>query len=197
MKEVEKMAVLFPDETKGVIECLLFVANEPVSLQTICEITEIEKEDALELLKELQEEYRQRRRGLQIVEIAKGYQLCTRPEFASYIERYYKPQTSSGLSRAALETLAIVAYKQPITRGVIELIRGVKVDRAIATLMEKELIKEVGRKDGPGRPVLIGTTQDFLRYFGLKDLKDLPDPEEFIVQNTLEDEDLEQITSEQ
>ena len=95
MKEVEKMAVLFPEETKGVIECLLFVGNEPVSLQTICEITEIEKEDALELLKELQEEYRQRRRGLQIVEIARGYQLCTKPEFASYIERYYKPQSSN------------------------------------------------------------------------------------------------------
>ncbi|MDA8235521.1 MAG: SMC-Scp complex subunit ScpB [Clostridia bacterium] len=190
------MAVLFPEETKGVIECVLFIANEPVSLQTICDIAEIEKEDALELLRELQEEYRQRRRGLQIIEIAKGFQLCTKPEFASYIERYYKPQTSAGLSKAALETLAIVAYKQPITRGEIELIRGVKVDKAIATLLEKDLIKEAGRKDGPGRPVLFGTTQDFLRYFGLKDLKDLPDPEEFIVQNTLEDEELRQMTSE-
>jgi len=190
------MAVLFAEETKGVIECLLFVANEPVSLKTICEIAEIDKEDAQELIAELQEEYSQRRRGLQIVEIAKGYQICTRPEFASYIERLYKPQTSSGLSKAALETLAIIAYKQPITRGEIELIRGVKVDSSITTLLEKELIKEVGRKEGPGRPVLFGTTQDFLRYFGLKDLKDLPNPEEFIVQNTIEDEELSQLTSE-
>jgi len=191
------MAVLFPEETKGIIECLLFVATEPVSLKTICEIAEIDKEDALELMGELQEEYRRRRRGLQILEIAKGYQLCTRPEFASYIERLYKPQSSSGLSKAALETLAIIAYKQPITRGEIEMIRGVKVDSSIATLVEKELIKEVGRKDGPGRPVLFGTTPDFLRYFGLKDLKDLPDPEEFIIQNTIEDENLEQMTSEE
>lgn len=180
---------MFPEETKAIIECLLFVASEPVSLKTICEISGIEKEDAIQIIEELKGEYEGRNRGIRIQEIAKGYQMCTKPQFAEYIERLYKPQSSYGLSRAALETLAIVAYKQPITRGEVETIRGVKVDSSIGNLVEKNLIKEVGRKEGPGRPILFGTTDNFLKYFGLNDISGLPDPEDFIDLNINDSEE--------
>lgn len=180
--------VLFPEETKAAIECLLFVTKEPLPLKVICEICELDKLDAETLLQELVDEYQERKRGLQIIEIAGGYQLCTKQDFAHFIERLYRPQSSYGLSKAALETLAIIAYKQPITRGEIEMIRGVKVDRAITTLTEKNLIKVMGRKEGPGRPVLFGTTEDFLKHFGLNHVKDLPNPEEFFVESIGEDE---------
>lgn len=168
----------------------MFVANEPVPLKKLCEITEISPEDCQDLLAELREDYRRENRGLQIIEVAGGFMMATRPEFASYIERLYRPQGSSGLSRAALETLAIVAYKQPVTRGDLELIRGVKVDRAIHTLLEKDLVQEVGRREGAGRPVLFGTTDRFLRHFGLNSVSDLPSLEDFI--SRLEEEDAEQ-----
>ena len=180
------MTVLFPKETKGAIECLLFVSREPVSQITLARILDLNPEDILSLVEELQQEYRDR--GVQILEIANGYQMCTRPDFAPYIEQLYKPQTSYGLSRAALETLAIIAYKQPITRAEVEAIRGVKIDSSLGTLVEKNLVREVGRKDGPGRPMLFGTTPAFLKYFGLRDLAELPDPEEFVALNVRHDQ---------
>ncbi|HEX3033210.1 MAG TPA: SMC-Scp complex subunit ScpB [Bacillota bacterium] len=175
------MTVLFHDETKAVLECLLFVASEPLTLKRMAQVAEIDVKDAQELINELQQDYRQGKRGLQIIEIANGYQLTSRPELAPYIERLYRPQSAHGLSRAALETLAIVAYKQPVTRGDMELIRGVKVDSSINTLVEKGLVKEVGRKEGAGRPVLFGTTDKFLQHFGLRTPADLPSLEEFMV----------------
>ncbi|MFZ5640881.1 MAG: SMC-Scp complex subunit ScpB [Bacillota bacterium] len=180
------MSVLFPKETKAAIECLLFVSKEPVSKKTLAQILELNPEDILALVKELQQEYRDR--GVQILEIANGYQMCTRPDFAPYIEQLYKPQASYGLSRAALETLAIIAYKQPITRAEVEAIRGVKIDSSLGTLVEKNLVREVGRKDGPGRPMLFGTTPAFLKYFGLMDLDELPDPDEFVTLNAQPDQ---------
>lgn len=172
------MGMLFPSETKSILECLLFVTKEPLSLKTLGQIVELPEGDIKAMLDELIYEY-SKGRGITIQVVANGYQLCTRPEFAPYIEKLYKPQNSYGLSRAALETLAIIAYKQPITRAEMEAIRGVKVDSSIGTLVEKNLVKEVGRKEGPGRPVLFGTTPSFLRYFGLEDLSELPDPIEF------------------
>ena len=187
---------MFPEETKGIIECLLFVAKEPLSLKELSKIIEQPADEIKVLIEELRDEYETRRRGIVIKEIASGFQLCTRPQFAPYIEKMYKPQGNYGLSKAALETLAIIAYKQPITRGEVEFIRGVKVDRAIASLMEKNLIKEVGRKEGPGRPVLFGTTNDFLRHFGLKDISELPNPEEFLSANINENQmDIEESQS--
>ena len=180
------MTVLFPRETKAAIECLLFVSKEPVSVKNMVQILELNEEDVLFLIEELQCEYQDR--GIQIQEIANGYQMCTRPEFAPYIEQLYKPQTSYGLSRAALETLAIIAYKQPITRAEVEAIRGVKIDSSLGTLVDKNLVREVGRKDGPGRPILFGTTPSFLKYFGLMDLDGLPDPEEFLALNSTEEQ---------
>jgi segregation and condensation protein B len=163
------------------VECVLFVANEPLSVERIAQVIDLGLEDTKELLDMLTRDYNEQKRGMQVVELAGGYQISTRPELAVYIERLYKPQFQ-GLSHAALETLAIIAYKQPVTRGEIELIRGVQSDRAVSTLLEKQLVKEIGRKDGPGRPILFGTTEQFLRHFGLKDLEELPPPEEFVVE---------------
>ncbi len=183
------MGLMFPQETKSVIECLLFVSKEPLTLKQMAQILELPEGDIRVLVEELVAEYNGLYRGVHIQLVANGYQMYTRPEFAPYIEKLYKPQNTYGLSRAALETLAIVAYKQPITRAEIEAIRGVKVDSSIGTLVEKNLVKEVGRKEGPGRPILFGTTTAFLRYFGLSDLSELPDPEEFAARHgALEDE---------
>ena len=186
------MGLMFPKETKSVIECLLFVTKEPLSLKILAQILEMPEGDVSVMVEELIAEYNNTPHGINIQIVANGYQFSTRPEFAPYIEKLYKPQNSYGLSKAALETLAIIAYKQPITRAAVEVIRGVKVDSSIGTLTEKNLVREVGRKDGPGRPMLFGTTPAFLRYFGLKDLSELPDPEEFAARHQrLEQLDLE------
>lgn len=173
------MGLMFPGETKAIIESLLFVTKEPLTLKTLSHILELPEREIREMLDELIAEYNTDKHGINIQLVANGYQLYTRPEFAPYIEKLYKPQNTYGLSRAALETLAIVAYKQPVTRAQIEVIRGVKVDSSLGTLTEKNLVREVGRKDGPGRPMLFGTTEKFLRYFGLKDLSELPNPNQF------------------
>lgn len=177
------MGMMFPNETKSVIECLLFVSKEPLTIKVLSKVMELPERDIRKLVDELIGEYNNCRHGINIQIVANGYQMSTRPEFAPYIERLYKPQNTYALSKAALETLAIIAYRQPVTRAGIEAIRGVKVDSSIGTLVEKNLVREVGRKEGPGRPVLFGTTPAFLRYFGLKDLSELPDMEEFTSRN--------------
>ena len=165
---------------KGVIEALLFVNEKPVTLEQMkkvlgtVNIAEIKK--TIQLLKE---EYEQRNSGVTIVEIAGGYQMLSNPQYASYIRNFYTTKHKEKLSKPALESIAIVAYKQPVTRSDIELIRGVNSDGVITHLLEKELIKVVGRKDIPGRPYLYGTTRQFLEYFGLKSLENLPKLEEF------------------
>lgn len=172
---------MFREHAKSVIEVLLFVAPEPLPLAEICRIAELEQLDAQALLQELQQQY-QRQGGLQIIEVAGGWQLTTKPSFAPYVERLYKKTTSQTLSRAALETLAIIAYRQPVTKAELELIRGVKCDSSINTLVERGLVAEQGRRESPGRPVLYGTTDEFLRCFGLKDLAELPDLNDFMVE---------------
>lgn len=191
------MGLMFPKETKSIIESLLFVSKEPLTLKTLSNIIELPESEIKNLIDELVEEYNYREHGINISIVANGFQMHTRPEFAPYIEKLYKPQNSYGLSRAALETLAIIAYKQPITRAEIEAIRGVKAESSIGTLVEKNLVKEVGRKEGPGRPVLFGTTDSFLKYFGLKDISELPDPDKFAVQHGISDQiELEDTSSE-
>lgn len=157
------------------IESLLFVATEPVPIKTLVEVLREEEEHLLCACRILDE--RLQSSGLQLVQVAGGYQLCTRPEFAEIVARYLQPQPTK-LSRAALETVAIVAYRQPITLPEIEAIRGVQSDGVLRTLLQRGLIQEVGRKQAPGRPVLYGTTPQFLHYFGLNSLEDLPDLEE-------------------
>jgi segregation and condensation protein B len=177
-------------ERKAVIEGLLFVSgSEGMEAKQVAQILEIPVEDALDLLYDLQTEFNREKRGLQIAEVAGAFQLTTRQEHVPYYERYaYEPQTTA-LSQAALETLAIVAYKQPITRSGIEEVRGVKSERAINTLISKQLIKGVGRAEGPGRPILFGTTKEFLEYFGLGALQELPPPPAFVPGEALDEEE--------
>jgi segregation and condensation protein B len=174
MEVVSLVGLLFSKEIRNNIECLLFVACEPLTVEKIMEITGATRETVLVLLHELEKEYQDR--GFQLMEVAGGWQFVTNHESAEVIEKYYRPKVHS-LSKAALETLAIIAYKQPVTRIDIETIRGVKADGVVSTLLEKKLIQDVGRKNIPGRPVLYGTTMEFLRFFGLKSLKELPDPD--------------------
>lgn len=160
---------------KSVLEGLLFISGEEgLDLKQLASVLELKEEDVLALIEELKEEYTTHNRGLQIVEMAGAYLLTTRPEHAPYFEKLATSPQQATLSQAALETLAIIAYKQPITRAEIEEIRGVKSEKAINTLLNRSLIKETGRKDGVGRPILYGTTEQFLDYFGLNSLDDLP-----------------------
>ncbi|MCX7569075.1 SMC-Scp complex subunit ScpB [Tumebacillus sp. DT12] len=178
------------NQIKAVIEGLLFVAgSEGITAKQVAAIFELDAEDALDLLYDLQSDYENEGRGLVVAEVAGAFQLTTRVEHAPYFERLAQQPQQAGLSQAALETLAIVAYKQPITRVLIEEVRGVKSDRAITTLVSKQLIHEVGRAEGPGRPILYGTTKDFLEYFGLRALDELPPPPAFIAPDDLEEEE--------
>jgi segregation and condensation protein B len=154
------------------LEALLFVADAPVALDDLCQAAMASREDVTASLDELGA--RMNETGpLQLVKIAGGYQVCTKPELAEAITRFLKPQRQR-LTRSALEVLAIIAYKQPITSGEIEKIRGVQSDYALRSLVEKELIMEVDRMATPGRPILYGTTDQFLHIFNLNDLDELP-----------------------
>ncbi|MBE0427039.1 MAG: SMC-Scp complex subunit ScpB [Nitrospirae bacterium] len=161
-------------EKKSLIEAILFLSGEPVTVSILKDIIELPEVDIISLLEELIAEYKERNTGIMIVEVAHGYQMVTNPAYSEWIKKYSNKHISSRLSLPALETLAIIAYKQPIIRAEIEQIRGVNSDSAIRTLYEKRLIKIMGRKESPGRPFLYGTTREFLQYFGLKDLSELP-----------------------
>lgn len=177
------------EELKSIIEGLLFVSgDEGLELKQLSEILEIDKPAIRQLLEEMKADFRRSKRGIQIIEIAGTFQLTTLPEHSKYFERLASSPTSSTLSQAALETLAIIAYRQPITRAELEEVRGVKSERPLNTLMNKMLIKEVGRLEGPGRPILYGTTKEFLDYFGLNSLDQLPPLEEQINMDELEEE---------
>lgn len=158
---------------KMILEALLLASPEPLTIKRIAEVIGLDEKDAALLMADLQKDYEAPGRGLAIRELAGGYVLTTRPEAAEYVERLLQPR-SRGLSHAALETLAIIAYRQPITKAEIEAVRGVKVDRALETLLERRLVADIGRKEAPGRPILYGTTPEFLKYFGLKALSELP-----------------------
>lgn len=165
---------------KGVIESLLFVSEKPVALEEMRKVLEaVSASEIKEIVKVLQKDYEDRQSGINVVEIAGGFQMLTNPSYAGYVKDFYKTKHKEKLSKPALETLAIMAYKQPVTRLDVELVRGVNSDGVVAHLLEKELIKVVGRKDVPGKPFLYGTTKQFLEYFGLKSLEDLPKLEEF------------------
>jgi len=165
-------------ELEKALEALLFVGAKPLSLKELTEILGLEPKRIRASLEKIRDDYLLRDQGIKIAEVAGGYQMVTVPEVAPYIEKMKKNPQTATLSAASLETLAIIAYKQPLTRAEIENIRGVKVEKSLNTLLEKGLIKEVGRKDTIGKPILYGTTAFFLQYFGLKDLQDLPPLEE-------------------
>jgi segregation and condensation protein B len=167
-------------QMKSVIEGLLFAAgDEGLDVRQIADVLEENESLVYDLLQDLKNDFRREGRGIQIVEIAGTYQMTTLPEHAPFFERLAYSPSHATLSQAALETLAIIAYKQPITRVEIEEVRGVKSERPIQTLMAKQLIQEVARAEVVGRPILYGTTKQFLDYFGLKSLNDLPAPPDF------------------
>ena len=165
----------------SIIESLLFVSGEPLKLKEIADILECSVDFTEELMNKLLQIYENdSSRGIKLVVINDGYQLVTKPENSTYVQKLLKINTRQSLSQAALETLAIIAYKQPITRIGIDEIRGVKSDRAVLTLLEKNLIKEVGRLDVIGRPILYSTTDEFIKYFELEKLSNLPSLEELV-----------------
>ncbi|WP_102345719.1 SMC-Scp complex subunit ScpB [Bacillus sp. Marseille-P3661] len=177
------------DQMKAVAEGLLFVVgDEGIEISQLADVLQISELVAVELLEELKRTYSNSDRGIDIVEVAGVYQLTTKREHAPYFQRLVESPTTSTLSQAALETLAIIAYKQPITRAEIEEIRGVKTDRPLATLLSKSLIREVGRAEGTGRAILYGTTKSFLEYFGLKALQELPPLPEKIDETEVQEE---------
>lgn len=163
---------------KSILEGLLFVAGEEgLSAKAIAEVVELNAEVVRDVLRDLQSDFVQGERGIRIAEVAGGFRLTTAPDHAPYFEKLAYSPARTSLSQAALETLSIIAYRQPITRIEIEEIRGVKADRALHTLLTKDLIEEVGRAEALGRPILYGTTKTFLDYFGLPSIDQLPDPE--------------------
>ena len=187
-------------EIKPVLESLLFISDSPLRLETLVEILpESNKEGILEGIRQIQTEYKDCSKGIELVEVAGGYQFRTKSSWAGWVSRLKKVKAVK-LSQAALETLAIVAYRQPIIRPAIEEIRGVDSGSVLHTLLEKGLIKMMGRKDLPGRPIVYGTTKTFLELFSLNTLSDLPSlkeiqpppsPEETVPVEMVNDENLQ------
>ena len=175
------------DELKSIVENVLLAADQPVQIGELEKIffDETDKKNLQSILEELKEEYQSR--NLQILEVADGYQLCTRHEFNDWIRKFLKLDRSSRLSQPSLDTLSIIAYKQPLTRQEVDEIRGVDSSGVIKTLLEKKVIGPAGRKKVPGRPIMYRTTQKFLEYFGLRGLSDLPTLED--LKEELEGED--------
>lgn len=163
------------EKEKAIIEAVLFTMGESVEISRLAEVIDSDVKTTKKYLAELQQEYLKREGGIQLLLLDDAVQLCTRKELYEYIIRIAKAPRKISLSEAALETLAIIAYKQPITRVEIEKIRGVSSNHSIDRLLEYDFIKELGRLDAPGRPILFGTTEQFLRSFGLENLSQMPE----------------------
>ena len=174
---IEETDLMSDEKLKSILEAILFAASEPISLDEFqSALPEIGKRTLRKGLAELSDDYEEMGRSFHLVEIANGYQICSRPEYSEWIEKFYTRQVRVTLSPSALETLAIVAYKQPITRADVATIRGVNSDSVLNSLLEKGLVRITGRKDG--RSLLFSTTDDFLQQFGLKDASELPSLDE-------------------
>lgn len=161
-------------ELLGAVEAILFAMGESVSLSKIASAIGKDETEAKRLLEELKKQYQKKERGIQLIELEDSYQLCTKPELYDYLIQVAKQPKKHELTDVLLETLAIVAYKQPVTKIEIEKIRGVKSDHAVNKLVEYDLVCEVGRLDAPGKPLLFGTTEEFLRRFGVQSVEELP-----------------------
>lgn len=172
--------LLETDDLKKIIETLLFITDRPVKPSRIADVVEAaDARRVREIIRQLQEEYAAQGRAVQIVELGGGFQMSTKPEYGRWVRRLYNEKMTTKLSNAALETLAIVAYKQPITRAEMEAIRGVDVAGPLERLLERALVRVVGKKDTVGRPMVYGTTDEFLRMFGLNKISELPDLQVF------------------
>ncbi|MFO0774025.1 MAG: SMC-Scp complex subunit ScpB [Nitrospiraceae bacterium] len=167
-------------EITPILEALLYVCPEPLTVERcVSVIGSVTKAQVREALAIMAHELDRRSSGLQIVQVAGGYRLVTRPQYAGWLRRLDKQKSAAKLSRSAIEALAIIAYRQPVVRGELEKIRGVETSGVIRTLLERKLVRMVGRKDEPGRPIMYGTTKQFLEHFGLRDLSELPPLREF------------------
>ncbi len=162
-------------QAKRILEGLIFVSSQPIALKRLQEVVQESDHQTLRrLIEQLNGEYQQTGRAFRIQDVAGGYQLVTLPDIAPWVKRLLQMPRESTLSKPALEALAIIAYRQPITKAEIEIIRGVDATATLETLMERQFVRIVGRRDSPGRPLLYGTTEEFLRHFGLKGLEALP-----------------------
>jgi segregation and condensation protein B len=177
--EIEGRREISAVELKAIAEAMIFVADEPLSAKTIADVIDVERDTVDKAIADLVKDYDGRNGGLQLREIAAGWQIATRPEHHEQIRAYLKSRPSAKLSLASLETLAVIAYKQPVTVPEILEIRGVQSPSAIKTLLDKRLIVAKGRKETVGRPMMYGTSKEFLIQFGLKDLTELPSIEDF------------------
>jgi segregation and condensation protein B len=174
--KIRSTEIVSSTDVLSVIEALLFVSNSPVSIDRLVQVIDgVDRATVCQLVEELRVRFNSNNGGAVVLrEIAGGFQLCTHPKYSPWIKKLSSVRADSKLSRAALETLAIVAYKQPATRTEIEAVRGVSCAGVLALLLEKRLVRVAGRQDVPGKPLLYRTTQDFLHHFGLRSLKDLP-----------------------
>jgi segregation and condensation protein B len=167
-------------ELKAILEAMLFVSPEPLaSVRIVAALGDVTKAEVERVLRVLGDDLEQEGRGVRLAEIAGGFRLVTKPEYSSWVKRLDKAKSTAKLSRSALESLAIIAYKQPIVRSEIEEIRGVETSGVVRTLLERKMVRIVGRKEVPGRPIMYGTTKYFLEHFGLNDLSQLPPLREF------------------
>lgn len=162
-------------EAKSIVEAILFTMGDSVELTKIAEVIELDKKETRSIVEELMREYEEQNRGIRIIELDGAYQMCTRGNAYEYLIKIAKAPKKYSLTETVLETLSIIAYKQPVTRVEVERIRGVSCEHQINKLLEYDLITELGRLDAPGRPILFGTTEQFLRSFGVKSLEELPE----------------------
>jgi len=163
------------DELPAALEAVLFASGDPVSLERICEITGTEKETALEALRKITDRYNEDpRSGISVRRLENDYVMCTKPEMKAILERFFRPRSRPPMSQATYETLAVIAYNQPVTRAQVESVRGVSSDSIISRLLERGWIQECGTLDAPGRPVLFETTQQFLMEFGIGSVAEMP-----------------------
>ncbi|AUM95674.1 TPA: segregation/condensation protein B [Clostridium botulinum] len=179
-EQLEINEVSQKNKYKSIIESLLFMSGEPINIKDLATILNCKQDKVSLLLNEMKNNYASKDRGIKILIYNKAVQLVTKPENSIYVEKLLKTNIRQSLSQAALETLSIIAYKQPITRVAIDEIRGVKSDRAIYTLLEKNIIKECGRLEVPGKPILYGTTEEFLKFFGLDSIEAIPNLEDLL-----------------
>jgi segregation and condensation protein B len=167
---------------KSAVEALIFASDKPITMEQIKKVLgDLDTPSVNKIITELKNEYAAQNRGMRVVEIAGGFQMITNSNFAHFLKKLFKNRYSDKLSRPALESLAIIAYKQPLTKSEIESLRNVNVDGVMKSLIDKNLIRVCGRKKIPGRPFVFGTTREFLEHFGLKSLQDLPKMEDFTV----------------
>lgn len=166
-------------EIKNAAEALLFAAGEPIELSRMSSVLEVDEDTLEKIITTLRDDYSFNRRGIRIVKLDRAYQMCSAPDYAEYVRKALETRKPPKLSQSLLEVLSVIAYRQPVTRAYVEQVRGVDCTYSISSLLEKGLIKESGRLDVPGKPILYRTTKDFLRVFGLESINELPELPDF------------------